>query len=454
MFARSTVISQVFYAYPLPLSQPAVTTRLAALAVSNIEINGQLNPPQLIHSKCAPHTILSPAYLFKQSITPQNLQYGFTGLKFYNACLQALTPISPDNTLVAFSMRYMTVLNALALQNLTVNNIFSKFNRLLDLRVAIAACAYFGEPPIPLFKNLPSAAKALQYPDEANKKIEYPNILNFIYQKLLASYPKIMNYLLRPRAQLVQTITNPQQAYFVYIDEDNRLCLLRRLSVTQDGRYLKALCLHQSKGIDMKVINLDLAPLIAPLGILTPERQLKLNFDLNQNLHSLAEVNLADFTKEQSQNEALRDKQEKYLQQEATERDLELQNVNSSFINCDTCELAFYDRFVGQLTDEARAIFKHPFGTPLSADELKKIDSLPSELGRLMLFYQYENFPDRCPSDLRARYRTVLDRQTLMREPIIIQECTMLRDTLVSLSLPQANFLSSLLEFFSNCYTR
>lgn len=449
--------SQVFYASPIPLSQPAVTTRLAALAVASLDTSGQLIAPKLIHSKCAPHTILSPTYLFKQAVNPENLQHGLTGLKFYEECTQALTPSSTDDILVAFSMRHMTVLNALALQNLSTTNILTKFHRVLDLKVAFATCAYFGEASVPLVKNLAAAARSFQYPEEINKKLNYPSIMNFLYQTLLERAPKIMSYLLRPKEQLMQTIMQPQHEYMVYIDDNNRLCLIRRLSISPDQRYLKALCLHQAAGIDMQVINLDLAPLLAPLGILTPERQHKLQFDLNENLQRLSSVDLNDFTQEQSQSSALREQQQRYLKQMPTEQDTERQNVNAAVTNWSDCERAFYERFIYQLPAPAQAIFQRPFGTPLTQEELGQVydsETLPGELSRLMLFYQYENFPKLRTPELSARYRAVLDQQTLMREPLLINECTLLRNNMASFTSGQMDFLNHLLEFFSNCYTR
>ena len=71
---------------------------------------------RLITCKLAEHALISPAYLLRQGIDPNNLQHGMTALNFMRELEQVLAP-KPQDILVTFAARHLSVYNAMALQN-------------------------------------------------------------------------------------------------------------------------------------------------------------------------------------------------------------------------------------------------------------------------------------------------------------------------------------------------
>lgn len=376
-------------------------------------------------SKTAPHTRLSPAYLFQQSIDPNNLEKGLNGLKFYQQCRQSLTPHGLNDILVTFAMRHLTVLNGLALQNLESFNVLRPFNHAIDLKTAIATCHYFGEQQIPFVRNLKQAATLFKFSGNINNHLERLDALQHIYTSLMQREPKIMSFLLKSKSQLSTSITSSQSPYFVHIDEKGRLCLLKCLVTSPDGVYIKSLCAHAGS-VELVVLNLEMMPLIAPLSILTKERQERLHFDVQEYIQRLEQVNLQDFASDKDTNnvEAIGQWQDK--------------------------DRFFYERFLYQLTTANELnVFNRSAFTPLTEEEIKLIPSLSPELKRMMVFYQFENFPEQRTSELEALYTKFVTEQTRMREPVIMQECTLLRDNMADYSEQELASLKRVFEYFS-----
>lgn len=443
-----------------------VHTRLAALATLQVNPQGNVVERKLLLSKSAPHTRLSPAYLFQQNIDPNNLEKGLTGLKFYEQCCQSLTPKTPDDILVAFAMRHMGVLNAMALQNLSFNNLLRPFQRAVDLKTAIATCHYFGEHKIPVVKNLKQAANVFNFKGNISNHLERVDALGHIYNCLMQQEPKIMSFLLRPKTQLTESVLNPANTHFVHINDKGQLCLLKRLVTSPDGVYLKALC-AQAGNVDLVVINLEMMPLLAPLGILTPERQERLHFDLNEHIQRLEQVDLHDFLTTEAEDKPAKarkaDKSAKAKDAETAAKAAKADdapsetgadgtpdapNAEQNIIKWLETDRFYYERFTSQLPNKEMQLFYRQPGTPLSASELEMLPTVTPDLKRLMVCYQYENFPDQRTPELEDLYTKLVTEQKRMREGVIHQECTMLRDNIAGYNEQELKNLNRLFEFF------
>lgn len=411
-----TNLRTIFYALPLPLSNPSINARLAGLALMSIGDGLSLDAPnfkRLITCKLADHALISPSYLLRQGIDPNNLQHGLTALNFMRELEQVLAP-KPQDILVTFAARHLSVYNAMALQNFFEPNLFARFPILVDLKVALDTCYYFGTTRVKTRKSLPEAVHALGYSGGVDNKLERLDALYFLYNYLNRHDPKIMAFIhssLSKRIELVR-----KAPFLVYIDEaQGQLHLIKVLSQSADGRLVKAVVTDGAQD-SVQVINLDLAPLIAPTGILTQERQVELKFDLAALKARLDQVEVSELTA-------------------------------TTAITPE--ELPFYDAFRQSLSGEEQAQFERLMSHDVRQESnLTALCNPETKLGQITMCYLNENFPKALMAGERSTYARYCRRLAESRSRALLQELRYLVDQLPEDDSKQGELLMRITSFF------
>ncbi|MDT3663853.1 MAG: hypothetical protein ROM54_10140 [Anaerobiospirillum sp.] len=411
-----TNLRTIFYALPLPLSNPSINARLAGLALMSIGDGLSLDAPnfkRLITCKLADHALISPSYLLRQGIDPNNLQHGLTALNFMRELEQVLAP-KPQDILVTFAARHLSVYNAMALQNFFEPNLFARFPILVDLKVALDICYYFGTTRVKTRKSLPEAVRALGYSGGVDNKLERLDALYFLYNYLNRHDPKIMAFIhscLSKRIELVR-----KAPFLVYIDEaQGQLHLIKVLSQSADGRLVKAVVTDGAQD-SVQVINLDLAPLIAPTGILTQERQVELKFDLAALKARLDQVEVSELTA-------------------------------TTAITPE--ELPFYDAFRQSLSGEEQAQFERLMSHDVRQESnLTALCNPETKLGQITMCYLNENFPKALMAGERSTYARYCRRLAESRSRALLQELRYLADQLPEDDSKQGELLMRIASFF------
>lgn len=411
-----TNLRTIFYALPLPLSNPSINARLAGLALMSIGDGLSLDAPnfkRLITCKLADHALISPAYLLRQGIDPNNLQHGLTALNFMRELEQVLAP-KPQDILVTFAARHLSVYNAMALQNFFEPNLFARFPILVDLKVALDTCYYFGTTRVKTRKSLPEAVRALGYSGGVDNKLERLDALYFLYNYLNRHDPKIMAFIhssLSKRIELVR-----KAPFLVYIDEaQGQLHLIKVLSQSEDGRLVKALVTDGAQD-SVQVINLDLAPLIAPTGILTQERQAELKFDLAALKARLEQVEVSELT---------------------------------ATTDITPAELPFYDAFRQSLSLQEQAQWARLKSHDVRQEaNLTALCNPETKLGQITMCYLNENFPKALMAGERSTYARYCRRLAEARSRALLQELQYLADQLPEGDTKQGELLMRIASFF------
>lgn len=393
------VSRNLFYVLPLPLSAPSIKARLAGLSILRIPDGVSLEyatVKKLLLSKIPLHSIVSPVYLFKQHIDPFNLKHGMSSLEFVSECSNQLTRTSDQDILISFAFRHMSVLNAMAIQNFYYDDFFERFNYVIDLKVALNTCAYFGNTRLKQITNLNQVAKDLGFKGDLSNQLNRTEALHFIYQHLLAQDPKIMAFLTKPRDKRLSLVVNN---CYVYL-EDKGLYVVKVLDVRADGRIVKVIKANSSEMV-LDTINLDFAPLVAPLTILTKERQVEHKFDLNEVLKRLNEAKLTD----------LSNKADDWV---IGERDL-----------------PFYKSFFKHLNAQEQQVFERLSRHDLRTEtNISSIANNSTKFSAFVMCYINENFPGACFDAERKNYLDYCNEQLKRRSSSVVQECQMLFDNI------------------------
>ena len=393
------VSRNLFYVLPLPLSAPSIKARLAGLSILRIPDGVSLEyatVKKLLLSKIPLHSIVSPVYLFKQHIDPFNLKHGMSSLEFVSECSNQLTRTSDQDILISFAFRHMSVLNAMAIQNFYYDDFFERFNYVIDLKVALNTCAYFGNTRLKQITNLNQVAKDLGFKGDLSNQLNRTEALHFIYQHLLAQDPKIMAFLTKPRDKRLGLVVNN---CYVYL-EDKGLYVVKVLDVSADGRIVKVIKANSSEMV-LDTINLDFAPLVAPLTILTKERQVEHKFDLNEVLKRLNEAKLNELSN-------------KADDWEIGERDL-----------------PFYKSFFKHLNAQEQQVFERLSRHDLRTEtNISSIANNSTKFSAFVMCYINENFPGACFDAERKNYLDYCNEQLKRRSSSVVQECQMLFDNI------------------------
>ncbi|MBU3843311.1 MAG: hypothetical protein H9847_00330 [Candidatus Anaerobiospirillum pullicola] len=330
--AQAQVQRQLFVALPVPLSNPSVQTRLAAMAIgapkplSANEVASSKDAASIAATASvaaaaaasAENTVrpwekrlftcaltaaapFSPLFCWKQGLELTQLSEGDSALNFIHTCSRYLTPQSEQDILISFALRHLTSFVAMAAQNFVSVNPLTRFNYVLDLKSALYTCVYFGQNhekwqfyELDTWRNLWTAAQALGFQKSGDglglsEQLNRVEAATYIYNFLWQQEPKIMAFLCsswQQRLALVVKAVQAQAPYVAHIDEQGLLCLLQVQEVVPSLRLVRGLV---SDGSQVKpvTLSLDVAPLLAPTSILTPARQEMLSFSLEQAIAQL-----------------------------------------------------------------------------------------------------------------------------------------------------------------------
>ena len=422
----------IFYALPLPLSNPGINARLAGMALMSIGDGVSLDAPnfkRLLTCSLAPHVALSPAYLLRQGIDPNNLRHGLTALNFMQQLEEMLKPRGSSDVLVSFALRHLTSYNAMALQNFFAPTLLERFGTVVDLKVALDTCFYFGQTQVKSRKSLPEAVRALGYTGPVAHKLERLDAMFFLYQYLNRHDPKIMAFLhhtKRQRMDLVAKTLRSEQPYLVYIDDKGALQLIRLLAQSADGRVVKVIATDGAHDT-LHCLNLDVAPLVAPCGILTAERQAALKFDLEALKARLSQLEVS-----------------------ALSPQAEHSSPSSAPLEHFTpAQLPFYDAFTQSLTEAEQATFAR-----LSRHDLRTETNLAAlcnperKLGQMTMCYLNENFPQAMMAGERAQYERYCRRLAQSRADSVLQELQHLAQMLPEDDAQQGDLLRRIAGYF------
>ncbi len=330
--AQAQAQRQLFVALPVPLSNPSVQTRLAAMAIgapkplSANEVASSKDAASIAATASvaaaaaasAENTVrpwekrlftcaltaaapFSPLFCWKQGLELTQLSEGDSALNFIYTCSRYLTPQSEQDILISFALRHLTSFVAMAAQNFVSVNPLTRFNYVLDLKSALYTCVYFGQNhekwqfyELDTWRNLWTAAQALGFQKSGDglglsEQLNRVEAATYIYNFLWQQEPKIMAFLCsswQQRLALVVKAVQAQAPYVAHIDEQGLLCLLQVQEVVPSLRLVRGLV---SDGSQVKpvTLSLDVAPLLAPTSILTPARQEMLSFSLEQAIAQL-----------------------------------------------------------------------------------------------------------------------------------------------------------------------
>ena len=330
--AQAQAQRQLFVALPVPLSNPSVQTRLAAMAIgapkplSANEVASSKDAASIAATASvaaaaaasAENTVrpwekrlftcaltaaapFSPLFCWKQGLELTQLSEGDSALNFIHTCSRYLTPQSEQDILISFALRHLTSFVAMAAQNFVSVNPLTRFNYVLDLKSALYTCVYFGQNhekwqfyELDTWRNLWTAAQALGFQKSGDglglsEQLNRVEAATYIYNFLWQQEPKIMAFLCsswQQRLALVVKAVQAQAPYVAHIDEQGLLCLLQVQEVVPSLRLVRGLV---SDGSQVKpvTLSLDVAPLLAPTSILTPARQEMLSFSLEQAIAQL-----------------------------------------------------------------------------------------------------------------------------------------------------------------------
>ena len=411
------VSRNLFYVLPLPLSAPSIKARLAGLSILRIPDGVSLEyatVKKLLLSKIPLHSIVSPVYLFKQHIDPFNLKHGMSSLEFVSECSNQLTRTSDQDILISFAFRHMSVLNAMAIQNFYYDDFFERFNYVIDLKVALNTCAYFGNTRLKQITNLNQVAKDLGFKGDLSNQLNRTEALHFIYQHLLAQDPKIMAFLTKPRDKRLGLVVNN---CYVYLD-DKGLYVVKVLDVSADGRIVKVIKANSSEMV-LDTINLDFAPLVAPLTILTKERQVEHKFDLNEVLKRLNEAKLN-----------------------------ELSNKADDWVIGER-DLPFYKSFFKHLNAQEQQVFERLSRHDLRTEtNISSIANNSTKFSAFVMCYINENFPGACFDAERKNYLDYCNEQLKRRSSSVVQECQMLFDNIKDKDTQSLALLKRISSYF------
>lgn len=408
----------MYYVLPLPLSNPSANARLAGLTLLRIPEAIKLElatVKKFFICKPCPHNIISPIFLFRQGIEPSNLASGLSSLQFLNEFNQQVKAQSADDILISFANRHLSVANAMLLQNFFAPDVFERFNYVIDLKTALETCYYFGNTKIKNSKSLNAAAKEFGFTGNLDVQLQRVDAMYHIYNHLLINDNKIMTFLHGARASRICPYKIGR--FMVHIDDNGALCLVKILSQSQDLRLLKVI---KSNGKELKLqcINLDLAPLLAPIGILTKERQGELGFFLEQEQERINQVNFLDLLPKAKAQAIVSEHSDATMQQSAA------QALAGTF---DDSELPFYDAYFKRLSDFQRATFERLRSHDLRSElDLTTIADPQTKFGQQVMCYFVENYPDAIFEGQWRVYRRYCESFAAQRAPTIKEELQLL----------------------------
>ena len=381
---------QYLFVLPLPLSAPGKNARLYGVALCRTDANlNPLSEYEILRCKLPYNALPSPAYLFSLKLNVNHLRDGICESKFIN-CLSSHFD-NKNLTVVTFSARHLQALNAIALRCFLMPDILQKPKSVFDVKTALNVASIFGTQSFTAQSDLIANAKILNvYENEkADDHIARLKLLIKLFKKLITDNYKISSYLLRPSSDKINFIKKSINSGDCLVMLDNTAIKIIKPQKLQNT-LLYALTCNSEEEVKYEAIDLDLMYMIAPLGILTPERLQKLNFNLSRSLS------------------LLKDDQKPGL---------------------DTATIPYKDKFFMDLS-AADIAFYNSIGKKDPRSLYPNMETDSQFLSKLLFLYRCENFQGTLTNQELNKYYEYCVKKIRKDLPLFLKEAKMLTNTL------------------------
>lgn len=282
------------YLLPLPISG-GDDGRLGGVIYAHADVN--LNPverPQFILCHLAERLLPSPGYLFAQGLDPRRLAHGMKDRAFADAVRELVRGYE----LITWDASLLKLIDVAALRAFRSPNVISEARGVCSLRTVLYAANSLGTLPKPPQKS--------------------PERSAYLYNTARRDLPRSPERRLLELEALAQMVRQDHKALFDYqlFGSQHRLNLFNQAlnqgkllsCINTDGiatllRPLKAndysiTCLELEHGADpavlanitRKEISMSDGRVIAPLGVFTRERCLKLHLELEPMIRALLKI--------------------------------------------------------------------------------------------------------------------------------------------------------------------
>lgn len=436
----------MYYALPLPLSAPSLMARMAGFGLLRVPEGLGLDSAtvkKIMLCKYAQHALIKPAFLFRQDIDPNNLRGGVSALEFINQVNEQVRPQSEDDILITYASRHLSAFNGMLIQNFFLPDAMSRFNYVVDLKTALETCYYFGNVKVKNSKSLNQAAKELGFTGDLTNQMQRIDALFYIYNHLLSHDLKIMSFLHGNRA--VRFAEHAPGKFLVHVNESGKLCLLKVLNQSDDHRLLKVL-MSDGRSVKVQCINVDLAPLLAPCGILTPQRQSDLGFNLANEQDRLNNVSFVDLLDADESDAAIVKAAPAYSGQSSDEAELNAYAHAAAILEKD---LPFYDAYFYKLSLPERNVFERMSSHDIRQEtNITHIADPKSKFGQQVLCYLVENFPKAVFDGQIEQYRDYVSHTVAKRASSIKNDLSLLVSSIDHDDKKAVELLNRIASFF------
>lgn len=280
---------------PLPVSAPGLQARLGGMVIKRCGF--ALNPmgeAQVLTVKLPPYVLPSPIYLLKQELSPEICSAGVSEYEFLHKLTEAM---EPEHVLpVVYGFKYLFYLQAIALRCFQLPHFFYVHD-VLDLKVVLQAAHYFGSLHTlkeSALTNLPTATAALKLKTGSGLAAR-ADALPLILSYLKEHDAPILQFCLKGKAERIRRLQQSMASGEVVIVVDGQSLKAARCLKINDKEATLLTC-DRSMQVDKLTLQLCDPLLIAPQGVLTPERQGRLNFALDKIVATLNAVDSAQLT--------------------------------------------------------------------------------------------------------------------------------------------------------------
>lgn len=276
-----------------PLNEPGVNARSAGYFGQHYDAGfNQVGQSLDIRVKLPLRVLPNPGYLFSLGIDPHSCQKGLEEIK---ALEQINALLSSDNLDVfTWSSRHLESIDAACLRNFRKASLLYSCRSLTDLNVVLKVCALFGSLKIKATESLKDAALQLGYSGSFVKGVNSDRTaaLMHILKTISENDPAILQFFMHSVQAKVDLIkrTIAQGKFLVDVDSKGTLEVVKPLNI--EDHLLESVCCNGSE-VYLKYLKLSDSPLLAPVSLLTEQRQMDNNFSL---AHAIEMIKSCDLT--------------------------------------------------------------------------------------------------------------------------------------------------------------
>lgn len=268
------------YLLPLPVGGQGLNARIAGLQLQRTDTYGNLlGPAQTVRCALPPHVLPSPAFLMQQKLHPSALKDGLSEYAFYEEVARLLN--DPDLVVITWSAHYLESLDALALRTFKPATLLSKVRCVIDLKNLLQVASLCSGTPEKVFPSLEANCKALRLiaPAKDQKAPTRLEMLMRLRRYLSETEGRMSAFAAQPVADRKQSLAKAQQTEtpLVLITTTGELKVVLPLRLYGESDVCEALTCQVSMETRVESLDLHQGQMLAPLGILTPERLSGLN---------------------------------------------------------------------------------------------------------------------------------------------------------------------------------